>query len=144
MVTSKSGQRVEAASGQWVARGRAGAEASASRDAVSGRLDNRMKLAVDQGSGDVSDKGSVRSERIELRTTSDVKALLQHAAALSHKNVTAFLLDAGIAAAEEAVAEQRIFRLSDAEWQAFEAILDGPATTKPRLAELLREKSVLE
>ena len=37
-----------------------------------------------------------KSERIEVRTTSNMKALLQRAAASSHKNVTEFLLEAGI------------------------------------------------
>ena len=34
-----------------------------------------------------------KSERIEVRTTSTLKALLQRAAASSHKNVTEFLLE---------------------------------------------------
>ena len=44
-----------------------------------------------------------KSERIEVRTTSTLKALLQRAAASSHKNVTEFLLEAGINAAEDAL-----------------------------------------
>ena len=40
-----------------------------------------------------------RSERIEVRTTPGVKALLQQAAALSNKNVTEFLPYAGLNAA---------------------------------------------
>lgn len=140
----KSSQRVAAASGQWVAQRRAEGAASLSKDAASAPVEPRMPPAVDQISRDVGDKAAVRSERIELRTTSEVKALLQHAAALSHKTVSAFLLDAGIAAAEEALAEQRLFQLSEAEWRAFEASLDSPVTDKPRLAALLREKSVLE
>ena len=43
-----------------------------------------------------------KSERIEVRTTPNMKALLQRAAASSHKNVTEFLLEAGINAAEDA------------------------------------------
>lgn len=145
MVKGKSSQRVTAASAQRVVRGRDRAEPKVAppREAASGRLANPGR-AAEPGSGHVGDTSAVRSERIELRATPQVKALLQHAAALSQKNVTAFLLDAGIAAAEEVAAEQRIFRLSEAEWQAFESALDQPATSKPRLAELLREKSVLE
>ena len=40
-----------------------------------------------------------RSERIEVRTTPSVKALLQRAASASHKSVAEFLLDAGLSAA---------------------------------------------
>jgi len=85
-----------------------------------------------------------KSERIEMRITPGMKALLQRAAMSSHKNVTEFLLEAGIKAAEEALVDRRIFRLDDAQWQAFQDALDRPVATKPRLARLLAEKSVLE
>lgn len=85
-----------------------------------------------------------RSERIELRTTPRMKALLQRAATVSHKNVTEFLLDAGIRAAEEALLDRRVFRLNDAQWGAFQDALDRPVSHKPALARLLAEKSVFE
>jgi len=37
-----------------------------------------------------------------------------------------------------------MFRLDDDEWQAFQDVLDRPVQSKPRLAKLLAEKSVLE
>ena len=85
-----------------------------------------------------------KSERIEVRTTPSMKALLQRAATSSHKNVTDFLLEAGIKAAEEALVDRRMFRLDEAQWQAFQDVLDRPVVVKPRLARLLAEKSVLE
>ena len=85
-----------------------------------------------------------KSERIEVRTTPSVKALLQRAAASAHKNVTEFLLEAGIKAAEDALADRRMFRLDDRRWKEFQNILDRPVVDKPRLARLLSEKSVLE
>ena len=85
-----------------------------------------------------------KSERIEVRTTPSIKALLQRAASFSHKNVTEFLLEAGIKAAEEALLDRRVFRLNDEQWQAFQDMLDRPVTHKPALAKLLSEKSVLE
>lgn len=85
-----------------------------------------------------------KSERIEIRTTQRMKALLQRAASSSHKNVTDFLLDAGIAAAEAALVDRRMFQLDDAQWQAFQDALDRPVAMKPRLARLLAEKSILE
>jgi uncharacterized protein (DUF1778 family) len=85
-----------------------------------------------------------RSERIDVRTTPLVKALLQRAAASSHKNVTEFLLHAGINAAEETLADQRLFRLDNEQWKAFNDALDRPVAAKPRLARLLSDKSVLE
>ena len=85
-----------------------------------------------------------KSERIEVRTTPSLKALLQRAAASLHKNVTEFLLEAGIKAAENALVDRRIFRLDDQQWKAFQDILDRPVVNKSRLARLLSEKSVLE
>ena len=69
---------------------------------------------------------------------------LQQAAASSNKNVTEFLLDAGLNAAEDVLGDQRLFRLDDDAWRAFQEVLDRPVTDKPRLAQLLAGKSVLE
>ena len=85
-----------------------------------------------------------KSERIEVRTTPNMKALLQQAAASSGKTVTEFLLEAGIDAAEGTLADRRMFRLDERRWRAFQDILDRPIIDKPRLARLLAEKSVLE
>ena len=85
-----------------------------------------------------------KSERIEIRTTPNIKALLQQAAVSSRKTVTEFLLKAGVDAAEDTLADRRMFRLDDKRWRAFQAVLDRPVVDKPRLARLLAEKSVLE
>lgn len=85
-----------------------------------------------------------KSERIELRTTARAKKLLARAAAVSDKNVTEFLLDAGLAAAEAALMDRRLFRLDEARWQEFNKALDRAPARKPALARLLAEKSVLE
>ena len=102
------------------------------------------RMSVDPIRGTFMAIAENKSERIEVRTTSNMKALLQRAAASSHKNVTEFLLEAGINAAEDALVDRRIFRLDDRQWQAFQAILDRPVADKPRLTRLLAEKSVLE
>lgn len=85
-----------------------------------------------------------KSERIEVRTTQARKALLQRAANSSHKSVTEFLLEAGLNAAEETLADRRVFLLDDEQWRDFQAALDRSPVVKPGLARLLREKSVLE
>jgi uncharacterized protein (DUF1778 family) len=88
--------------------------------------------------------GHGKSERIDVRTSRSTKALLQRAAASSHKNVSEFLLAAGIAAAEESLMNRRLFRLDDAQWRAFQEALDRPVIKKVRLARLLSKKSILE
>lgn len=85
----------------------------------------------------------IKAERIEVRATATVKQLLQDAAQSVHKNVSEFLLDAGIVAANEALADRRHFALGEAEWAAFQAALDRPVQAKPRLKKLLSEPGLL-
>ena len=85
----------------------------------------------------------IKTERIDVRASGPVKSLLQEAARASHKNVSEFLLDAGIAMAHETLAEQRLFVLTDEQWTAFQAALDRPVQEKPQLRKLLTEPGVL-
>jgi uncharacterized protein (DUF1778 family) len=84
-----------------------------------------------------------KTERIDVRASGQVKALLQEAAKASHKNVSEFLLDAGIAMAHETLAEQRLFSLTAEQWEQFQAALDRPVQEKPQLRKLLAEPGVL-
>lgn len=84
-----------------------------------------------------------KSERIDVRASRSVKQLLQEAARSCHKNVSEFLLDAGVIAANQALSDRRRFELSDDQWQAFQQALDRPVQAKPRLKKLLSEPGVL-
>ncbi len=111
---------------------------------VHARADRIEQAESVRGGSAPSDEATRKSERVDLRITPKMKALLQRAATASHKNVTEFLLEAGINAAEEALADRRMFQLDDAQWRAFQDALDRPVSSKPRLAKLLAGKSVLE
>ena len=84
-----------------------------------------------------------KSERIDVRASLPVKQLLQDAARVAHKNVSEFLLDAGIMAATQTLADRSRFELSDAKWLAFQAALDQPVSAKPKLKKLLSEPGLL-
>lgn len=84
-----------------------------------------------------------KTERIDVRTSASAKQLLQEAARACHKNVSEFLLDAGVTAAAQMLADRRQFALGETKWQAFQAALDRPVQRKPRLKRLLRERGVL-
>ena len=84
-----------------------------------------------------------KSERIDVRASAPVKQLLQEAARVSHKNVSEFLLDAGIVAANQTLADRTRFELSTEEWLAFQAALDQPVSVKPKLKQLLSEPGLL-
>ncbi|MDX8398707.1 MAG: DUF1778 domain-containing protein [Gallionellaceae bacterium] len=84
-----------------------------------------------------------KSERIDVRASTPVKLLLQEAARSCHKNVSEFLLDAGVNAAYLTLADRRNFALSAEQWDAFQQALDRPVTAKPRLKKLLDEPGLL-
>ena len=84
-----------------------------------------------------------KSERIDVRATLPVKQLLQEAARAAHKNVSEFLLEAGILAANQMLADRLRFELSAEQWDAFQAALDQPVTAKPKLNKLLSEPGLL-
>jgi len=85
-----------------------------------------------------------KSERIDVRASSPVKLLLQEAARTCHKNVSEFLLDAGITAANQALANRNYFVLSNTQWQEFQRALDAPAQPLPRLQKLMTEPGLLD
>ena len=84
-----------------------------------------------------------KSERIDARASVPVKQLFQGAARVAHKNVSEFLLDAGIIAATQTLADRTRFELSDEKWLAFQAALDQPVSAKPKLKKLLSEPGLL-
>jgi uncharacterized protein (DUF1778 family) len=84
-----------------------------------------------------------KSERIDVRASAPVKHLLQEAARVSHKNVSEFLLDAGIQAANQTLADRTRFELSPAQWLAFQQALDQPISAKPKLKKLLSKPGLL-
>lgn len=85
-----------------------------------------------------------RSERVDLRMTPTAKQTLQHAAAIRNKTLTEFLLDSGLNAAQDALADRRAFVVNDQQWDAFLAILDAPPADNPRLRALLARKPAWE
>jgi uncharacterized protein (DUF1778 family) len=88
--------------------------------------------------------GESRSERIDIRTTPAVKRLLQQAAAASHKHVSEFLLEQGIAAAAGTLADRRLFLVDGTRWQEFLDALERPAKDRPGLTRLLTEPGRLD
>lgn len=85
-----------------------------------------------------------KTERIDIRANLSVKQLLQEAARTCHKSVSEFLLDAGITAANQTLADRQRFELDDSQWQAFQQALDRPVQSHPRLKSLLTEPGVLD
>jgi uncharacterized protein (DUF1778 family) len=88
----------------------------------------------------MSDTTDTRSERVDLRMTPAAKRTLQQAAAVKNKTLTEFLLDTGLTAAFDALADRRVFHLDAKHWDAFMAALSAPPKDNPRLRRLLARK----
>jgi len=84
-----------------------------------------------------------KSERIDVRASLPIKQLLQEAARVAHKNVSEFMLDAAIMAANQTLADRQRFALSAQQWADFQAVLDQPVTARPKLNTLLNEPGLL-
>jgi uncharacterized protein (DUF1778 family) len=82
----------------------------------------------------------VRSERVDLRMTPEAKRTLQRAAAVANKTVTEFLLDSGLNAAFDTLADRRVFQIDQERWNQFMAELASPPKDNPRLRKLLARK----
>ncbi len=85
-----------------------------------------------------------RSERIDLRMTPAAKRTLQHAAAVTNKTLTEFLLDTGLNAALDTLADRRVFQLDEKRWDEFMKALSKPPKDNPRLRKLLARKPAWE
>ena len=83
---------------------------------------------------------SVKEERLQIRVDAADKALLERAAAASHVNVSAFVVQAAASKAEEILAERSSIRISAGAAVAFTEALERPAEVNDRLARALRRR----
>ena len=81
---------------------------------------------------------TVKEERLQIRVDPADKALLERAAAASHLNVSAFVVQAASSKAEEVLAERSSIRLSREAAIAFAEALERPAEVNDRLASAMR------
>ena len=83
---------------------------------------------------------TTKEQRLQIRVGPTDKALLERAAAASHLNVSAFVIQAAASRAEEILAERSSIRLSSEAAVAFSEALERPAQVNDRLARALRRK----
>lgn len=85
-----------------------------------------------------------RTEKLDLRLTPAAKQTLRLAAESSRESVSDFVLRSALARADDILADRRVIKLDDEQWQAFVAALDAPPKPRPRLKRLLNEPTVLD
>lgn len=83
---------------------------------------------------------TIKEQRLQIRIGPADKALLERAAAASHLNVSAFVVQAAASRAEEILAERSSIRLSSEAAVAFSEALERPGQVNDRLARALRRK----
>jgi uncharacterized protein (DUF1778 family) len=83
---------------------------------------------------------TLKDDRLQIRVDPADKALLERAAAATHLNVSAFVVQAAASRAEEILAERSSIRLSPDAAAAFNEALERPADVNERLAQALRRK----
>ena len=83
---------------------------------------------------------TVKEERLQIRVGPADKALLERAAAASHLNLSAFVVQAAASRAEEILAERSSIRLTHDAAVAFTDALERPAEVNNRLANAMRRK----
>ena len=82
-----------------------------------------------------------RTGRLGLRAAPNQEALLRRAAQAANKTLTEVILDSACAVAEQTLLDQRYFLVDQAQWDAFNAMLDRPAKVKPGLKKLMQHKA---
>jgi uncharacterized protein (DUF1778 family) len=92
----------------------------------------------------VPEPSRLRAENINLRVTSNQKALIDRAAEAQGRNRSDFMLDAACREAESVLLDRCYFQLDDEAFKRFTAMLDAPPKSNPRLARLLARKAPWE
>lgn len=82
---------------------------------------------------------TVRSEKLDLRLSSNAKRTLRAAASVRNRSVSEFVLESALARADETLVDRRAFVLAPRQWQAFVDALDAPPRPLPRMQRLLTE-----
>lgn len=85
---------------------------------------------------------TARSARLGLRATHEQETVLRRAAEVAHKSLTDFILDAACKAAEHTLLDQRLFMVSDRQYQSLLTMLDQPESDNPGLADLFSRRPV--
>jgi len=82
-----------------------------------------------------------RSARLGLRATPEQEAILRRAADVAHKSLTDFILDSACQAAEQTLLDQRLFMVSESQYQALMNLLERPEQPNKGLRNLFAHKA---
>jgi uncharacterized protein (DUF1778 family) len=89
-------------------------------------------------------RDSRKETRLSIRATLESKELLEKAAKKENKNLSDFVLENALSAAEAIVADDSHFSLDARQWKRFIAALDAPAKNIASLRRLLTKPGVFD
>ena len=92
----------------------------------------------------IRDDSPRKSQRLGLRTSEAQRALLVAASQAEGTTVSDFVLRHATRAAQNVLADRRVFMVSGEVWDRFAAALDRPAEDVAGLAELMNAPTVLD
>ena len=93
----------------------------------------------------MTNEGGTRTARIEARIAPEALALVRRAAEIQGRSVSDFVVAAAQQAAQKAVAEVEVMRLSREAQEQFAALLLNPPKPKPTLKRAFeRHRSLIE
>lgn len=92
-------------------------------------------------SNNTTPQKTVRDQRINVRATERQEQLLRRAAAATDRSMTDFILEAASVQAERILADRRWFVADEAQWEAFNLLLDTPLPSTAKLQRLARHPS---
>ncbi len=87
-----------------------------------------------------SDARNIKSARVDLKTSPDLKEMLREAAAAAGLDLSAFILNAAIERAESVLDNQRRRELTAQGWQQINQLISEPAAPTLALQGLMRRK----
>lgn len=77
-------------------------------------------------------------ERIDIRTSPEIKALISRAASTAGMTVSAFLLGTAQERAQKILAEKELITLTARDWTAFTKALEKTEKPRPKLAAAMK------
>ena len=85
-----------------------------------------------------------KGSRINLRVSTRQNQLIRRAASATDRSLTDFVLESAAERAEQILADQRWFILSEDEFTTFQDLLDRPLEHADELRQLLTERSPID
>ena len=82
-----------------------------------------------------------KTHRMDLRVTERQNLLIRQAAVVTDRSVSDFVLTSATLEAERALADQRVFSVSEDQFARFQEIVDRPVADMPKLRKLLNRPS---